>query len=81
VGGVKEKVLAARRVGIREVIIPARNEKNIVEDLSEDLRRDMTVHFVTTIDEVLELALQPKPEKPVGVTTTEAGELQPTAAS
>ena len=53
IGGIKEKVLAARRVGIREVILPARNEKNIVEDLSEDLRRDMTVHFVTTIDEVL----------------------------
>jgi ATP-dependent Lon protease len=57
VGGIKEKVLAARRVGIREVILPARNERNVLEDLSEDLRRDMTVHFVTTIDEVLDLAL------------------------
>jgi ATP-dependent Lon protease len=81
VGGIKEKVLAARRVGIREVIIPARNEKNIVEDLSEDLRRDMTVHLVTTIDEVLELALQPRPEKPAAVASVEPGELQPTAAS
>ena len=81
VGGIKEKVLAARRVGIREVILPARNEKNIVEDLSEDLRRDMTVHFVTTIDEVLDLALQPKPREAGRRTVAEAGELQPTAAS
>jgi ATP-dependent Lon protease len=62
VGGIKEKVLAARRVGIREVIVPARNEKNIIEDLSEDLRRDMKVHFVTSIDEVLALALPPNPD-------------------
>ena len=43
---------------------PRQNEKNIKEDLSEDLRRDMTVHFVTTIDEVLALALQPAPASP-----------------
>jgi len=59
VGGIKEKVLAARRAGIREVILPRQNEKNIKEDLSEDLRRDMTVHLVSTIDEVLAMALQP----------------------
>jgi ATP-dependent Lon protease len=57
VGGIKEKVLAARRVGLREVILPRQNEKNINEDISEDLRRDLKVHFVTTIDEVLALAL------------------------
>jgi ATP-dependent Lon protease len=79
IGGVKEKVLAARRVGIREVIIPARNEKNIREDLSEDLRADMKVHLVTTIDEVLNLALQPKPEAPADQAGAEKGELQPTA--
>ncbi len=59
IGGVKEKVLAARRVGIREVILPRQNERNVLEDLSEDLRREMTVHYVTAIDEVLQLALQP----------------------
>ena len=37
VGGIKEKVLAARRVGIREVILPRQNEKNIKEDLTDDL--------------------------------------------
>ena len=58
VGGVKEKVLAARRAGIREVILPRQNEKNINEDLTEDVRRDMTIHFVQSVDEVLLLALQ-----------------------
>ncbi len=57
VGGIKEKVLAARRVGIVEVILPAQNEKNVNEDLSEDLRREINVHYVSMVDEVLELAL------------------------
>jgi ATP-dependent Lon protease len=59
IGGVKEKILAARRVGIREVILPKQNAKNVDEDLTPELRRDMTVHLVSTIDEVLALALQP----------------------
>jgi ATP-dependent Lon protease len=59
IGGVKEKVLAARRVGIREVILPKQNAKNINEDLTPELRQDLTVHLVSTIDEVLALALQP----------------------
>jgi ATP-dependent Lon protease len=59
VGGIKEKVLAARRVGIREVILPRLNEKNIKEDLTEELRRDLTIHYVQTVDEVLLLALLP----------------------
>jgi ATP-dependent Lon protease len=61
VGGIKEKVLAARRAGLREVILPRQNEKNVKEDLGEDLRKDMTIHFVQTIDEVLLLALTPAP--------------------
>jgi ATP-dependent Lon protease len=59
VGGIKEKVLAARRVGIREVILPRQNEKNVKEDLSEELKKDLTIHFVQTVDEVLLLALLP----------------------
>jgi ATP-dependent Lon protease len=59
VGGIKEKVLAARRVGIREVILPKQNEKNVNEDLSPDLRSELTVHFVTAVEEVLALALTP----------------------
>ncbi|HEV8392859.1 MAG TPA: endopeptidase La [Vicinamibacterales bacterium] len=59
VGGIKEKVLAARRVGIREVILPRQNEKNVNEDLTPELRKELTVHYVTSVDEVLLLALQP----------------------
>jgi ATP-dependent Lon protease len=42
VGGIKEKVLAARRVGIKEVILPRQNEKNINEDLTDELRKELT---------------------------------------
>ena len=59
VGGVKEKVLAARRAGIREVILPKQNAKNVNEDLTPELRADLVVHLVSSIDEVLALALQP----------------------
>jgi ATP-dependent Lon protease len=59
VGGIKEKVLAARRVGIREIILPRQNQKNVNEDLSEDLRNELTIHFVHHVDEVLLLALMP----------------------
>jgi ATP-dependent Lon protease len=64
VGGIKEKVLAARRVGIREVILPRPNEKNVNEDLTEELRREMTIHYVQTVDEVLLLALTPGQKAP-----------------
>src|SRR5216117_955202 len=59
VGGIKEKVLAARRAGIREVILPRQNAKNVNEDLTPELRKDLIVHLIGSIDEVLALALQP----------------------
>jgi ATP-dependent Lon protease len=59
VGGIKEKVLAARRHGITEVILPRQNEKHIQEDLTEELRRELTIHYVIHIEEVLAIALQP----------------------
>jgi len=59
VGGIKEKVLAARRYGIHRVIVPKQNETNVQEDLSDEIRRGLTVHFVTEVDEVLALALTP----------------------
>jgi ATP-dependent Lon protease len=61
VGGIKEKVLAARRHGIHEVILPRQNEKNVREDLSEELKHGLTVHYVDEMDEVLKLALTPAP--------------------
>ena len=69
VGGIKEKVLAARRHGVTEVLLPRRNEKNVNEDLSDDLRRDMTIHLVSTIDEVLERVLQPPAARPAAAGT------------
>jgi ATP-dependent Lon protease len=59
VGGIKEKVLAARRHGITEVILPRQNEKNIKEDLTEELRRELTIHYVAHMEEVLAIALVP----------------------
>ena len=59
VGGIKEKVLAAKRAGIREIILPRQNEKNVKEDLDPELRAGLTIHLVGTIDEVLLLALLP----------------------
>ena len=60
VGGIKEKVLAARRLGITRVIVPQLNEKHIKEDLTEELRNEMTIHYVSTIEEILEMALMPE---------------------
>ncbi len=59
VGGIKEKVLAARRAGIDTVILPQRNEKDL-EDVPESARRSMRFVFVDTMDEVLENALEPR---------------------
>jgi ATP-dependent Lon protease len=59
IGGVKEKVLAARRAGIRDIIVPKQNAKNVNEDLTPEVRKDLTIHFASSIDEVLALALQP----------------------
>jgi ATP-dependent Lon protease len=57
VGGIKEKVLAAHRAGVRTVLLPRRNEKNLLEDVSSEVRQVMTVHLVDSIDEVLDVAL------------------------
>jgi ATP-dependent Lon protease len=59
VGGIKEKVLAAHRLGVKEVILPRRNEKAVKEDLPDNVRSDVKVHLVSSIEEVLELALAP----------------------
>jgi ATP-dependent Lon protease len=59
IGGVKEKVLAARRAGIETVIVPEENRKNVVEDLPQDVQEEMHFIYVHTIDKVLEAALEP----------------------
>ncbi|MGH9715062.1 MAG: endopeptidase La [Candidatus Acidiferrales bacterium] len=64
VGGIKEKVLGAKRAGIREVILPSENEPNVKEDLPAEMLGDMQVHFVRTAEQALDIALG-KFEKPV----------------
>ena len=60
IGGIKEKVLAAKRSGVREVILPFENEVNVKEDLKSEQIGDMKLHFVRTVEEVMDLALEPK---------------------
>jgi ATP-dependent Lon protease len=78
VGGIKEKILAARRHGVFEIILPKQNEKHVIEDLNPELRRDLTLHFVSTIDEVLELALQPAAARPTADVADAASEVHGT---
>ena len=69
IGGVKEKVLAARRAGVTTVILPQRNEKDL-EDVPPKVREEMQFRFVEAIDEVLEHALE---ATTVDVTAAQAG--------
>jgi ATP-dependent Lon protease len=62
VGGIKEKVLAAKRSGVREVIMPFENEVNVREDLKSEQIGEMKIHFVKAMEEVVDLALEKKPE-------------------
>lgn len=59
VGGIKEKVLAARRAGVKMVIVPRDNRKDVMEEVPENVRREMRVEYVDTIDQALNLALEP----------------------
>ncbi len=57
VGGIKEKVLAAKRAGVRDVILPAENKMNVQEDLTPEQLENLTVHYVKTIEEALHISL------------------------
>ncbi len=61
VGGIKEKVLAAHRVGVRTLILPKRNEKNLLEDVPVVVRDAMTIHRVDSLEDVIRLGLEPAP--------------------
>ena len=61
VGGIKEKILAAHRAGVRTVILPRRNEKNLLEDVPATVRDVMTFHLVDSIPEVLRAAFDAVP--------------------
>ncbi len=58
VGGIKDKMLAAHRIGVNTVILPKKNEQDL-DDLPEEIREQMTFHLVEHMDEVLEQALEP----------------------
>ncbi len=68
VGGIKEKVLAAKRAGIKTIILPERNRKDLMEDIPAELRKGMSFIFAKNVADVLDAALQPmdapKAEKP-----------------
>jgi ATP-dependent Lon protease len=62
IGGVKQKVLAAHRSGLKEVILPKRNEGDL-DDLPQSVRDEMTFHLAEEVDQVLEIALEPTAEE------------------
>jgi len=61
VGGIKEKVLGAKRAGVKEVLLPADNEPNATADLPPEILGDLKITYVHTLDEVLEHALEKQP--------------------
>jgi len=84
VGGLKEKILAAHRAGIRRIMLPARNEAD-VEDLPADVRSELQIIFVGRISEVIESALEvlvanPPPPPPVMTGHPDAVSRQPEVA-
>ena len=81
VGGIKEKVLAAKRAGVKEIILPADNEPNVYEDLNQEMLEGLQLHYVKTIQEIIEQALEKeavpvepaKPTRDVALTPAAAG--------
>jgi ATP-dependent Lon protease len=63
IGGLKEKTLAAMRAGIRQVIVPKRNEKDM-PDVPDEVKKTLTFHFVENVDQVLEVALGTRTHSP-----------------
>src|SRR6266851_3526846 len=70
VGGIKEKVLGAKRAGVKEVLLPADNEPNAKADLPPELLGDLKITYVHTLDDVLQNALEKEPLAPPVVPST-----------
>jgi len=64
VGGIKEKVLAAKRAGVIEIFLPAENQPNVTEDLTPELLDGLDLHFVRSIHDVVDQALESEPVEP-----------------
>ena len=77
IGGVKEKVLAAHRTGSQTVILPRENEKDL-PDIPDNIQQEVTIRFVDTMDEVLDLALEGRLESRPGLAVVEEA-LEPAA--
>jgi ATP-dependent Lon protease len=80
VGGIKEKVLGAKRAGIREVILPAENEPNVTEDLQPHVLEGVEIHYVSNVDQALEFALSKPAPGSVGLKTEQLPPVAPAAA-
>jgi ATP-dependent Lon protease len=78
VGGIKEKVLAAHRAGLRRVVLPARNEPD-TEDIPDDVRKELEIVFVSRIGEALEQTLEKLVAQPPPPADPQAGEARPSA--
>jgi ATP-dependent Lon protease len=63
IGGVKEKVLAAKRAGVHDILLPAENKTNVEEDLTPEQLENLNIHYVKAIAEVLEIALPSTPRE------------------
>ncbi len=61
VGGIKEKLLAAHRYGIKEVILPRLNEPSVIEDIPDEIREALRIHFVSGIEEALQIVFPDLP--------------------
>src|SRR6266568_2148033 len=76
IGGLKEKLTAAARAGVKTVLVPARNQNDIV-DVPDEVKQLLDIKPVETIDEVLELALlEPHPLRPLAVRTRTSGQTE-----
>ncbi len=73
VGGIKEKIIAAHRYGIRDVLIPSENEKDFLEDIPGDIKESMQVHLVDNMNDLLAIAL----EKPLKLKNVESEVIRP----
>jgi len=76
IGGLKEKLTAAARAGVKTVLVPARNQSDVV-DVPDEVKQLLEIKLVETIDEVLELALlEPHPLRPVAVRARPSGQTE-----
>ncbi|MCP5108454.1 MAG: endopeptidase La, partial [bacterium] len=73
VGGIKEKIIAAHRYGITDVLIPSENEKDFREDIPEDIKQDVKVHLVDNMDQLLDIVL----EKPIKIKNIKSKVIRP----